>query len=185
MVVAGDDAGPPARVLAETAGWPLLAEPTSGSRTGDNVIRTYRLLLGDPDLAGRIQQVVVFGHPTLSRPVARLLARDDIELYAVRGPSGWADPGHHVHAVVDRVELEGVDPGWFASEQVAAAGPRARPVARGVARPRRRRLPAARRAARRPGHAHPAPGRRARSARRCPRAACCSSARPTRSATST
>jgi 2-succinyl-5-enolpyruvyl-6-hydroxy-3-cyclohexene-1-carboxylate synthase len=119
VVVAGDDAGPPARVLAEAAGWPLLAEPTSGSRTGDSVIRTYRLLLSDPDLAARIQQVVVFGHPTLSRPVNRLLARDDIELYAVRGPSGWADPGHHVHAVVDRIQLEGVDPSWFASEKVA------------------------------------------------------------------
>ena len=116
VVVAGDDAGPPARVLAETGGWPLLAEPTSGSRTGDSVVRTYRLLLDDPDLAGRIQQVVVFGHPTLSRPVARLLARDDIELYAVRGPSGWTDPGHQVHTVVDRVELEGVRVGWFASE---------------------------------------------------------------------
>jgi 2-succinyl-5-enolpyruvyl-6-hydroxy-3-cyclohexene-1-carboxylate synthase len=121
VVVAGDDAGPPARVLAEAAGWPLLAEPTSGSRTGDSVIRTYRLLLGDPDLAARIQQVVVFGHPTLSRPVSRLLARDDIELYAVRGPSGWTDSGHHVHAVVDRVELEGVHASWFASEPVADA----------------------------------------------------------------
>jgi 2-succinyl-5-enolpyruvyl-6-hydroxy-3-cyclohexene-1-carboxylate synthase len=116
VVVAGDDAGPPARVLAETAGWPLLAEPTSGSRTGESVVRTYRLLLSDPELAGRIQQVVVFGHPTLSRPVARLLGRDDIELYAVRGPSGWTDAGHHVHAVVDRVELEGVSVGWFAGE---------------------------------------------------------------------
>jgi 2-succinyl-5-enolpyruvyl-6-hydroxy-3-cyclohexene-1-carboxylate synthase len=119
VVVAGDDAGPPARVLAEAAGWPLLAEPTSGSRTGDAAIRTYRLLLGDPDLAGRIQQVVVFGHPTLSRPVGRLLARDDIELYAVRGPSGWTDSGHHVHAVVDRIELEGVDASWFTSERPA------------------------------------------------------------------
>ena len=107
VVVAGDDAGPPARRLAETAGWPLLAEPTSGSRTGAAAVRTYRLLLGDPELAGRVQQVVVFGHPTLSRPVGRLLARDDIELYAVRGPSGWADPGHQVHAVVDAVEVEG------------------------------------------------------------------------------
>ncbi len=117
VVVAGDDAGPPARVLAERAGWPLLAEPTSGSRTGDNVIRSYRLLLGDEELAGRVQQVVVFGHPTLSRPVSRLLARDDLEIYAVRGPSGWSDPGHHVHLVADRVEIEGVQPGWFASEQ--------------------------------------------------------------------
>jgi len=60
----------------------------------------------------------VFGHPTPSRPVSRLLARDDIELYAVRGPSGWTDSGHHVHAVVDRVELEGVRAQWFASERV-------------------------------------------------------------------
>jgi len=127
VVIAGDDAGPPARVLAETAGWPLLAEPTSGSRTGDNVIRTYRVLLGDPDLSGRIQQVVVFGHPTLSRPVSRLLARDDLETYAVRGPSGWSDPGHHVHFVADKVELEGVSPGWFASEQPADTGPPASP----------------------------------------------------------
>ena len=107
VVVAGDDAGPPARILAQEAGWPLLAEPTSGSRTGDSVIRTYRLLLADPALAARVQQVVVFGHPTLSRPVGRLLARDDIELYAVRGPSGWTDPGHHVHVVADRVALQG------------------------------------------------------------------------------
>jgi 2-succinyl-5-enolpyruvyl-6-hydroxy-3-cyclohexene-1-carboxylate synthase len=118
VVVAGDDAGPPARVLAETAGWPLLAEPTSGSRTGDNVIRSYRLLLADEELAARIQQVVVFGHPTLSRPVGRLLARDDIALYAVRAPSGWADPGNQVHVLADRVELDGAQPGWFIHEQV-------------------------------------------------------------------
>ena len=48
VVVAGDDAGPPARGLAETAGWPLLAEPSSGSRTGEHAIRCYRLLLGGP-----------------------------------------------------------------------------------------------------------------------------------------
>jgi 2-succinyl-5-enolpyruvyl-6-hydroxy-3-cyclohexene-1-carboxylate synthase len=103
VVVAGDDAGPPARVLAEAAGWPLLAEPTSGSRTGDAVVRTYRLLLADEDLAGRVQRVVVFGHPTLSRPVNRLLARDDVEVVAVTGPSGWSDPGLHVSRVVHAV----------------------------------------------------------------------------------
>ena len=49
-------------------GWPLLAEPTSGSRTGANAIRTYRLLLGDRPRPTRIERVVVFGHPTLSPP---------------------------------------------------------------------------------------------------------------------
>ena len=93
VVLAGDDAGPPARVLAESAGWPLLAEPTSGSRTGPNVIRAYRLLLAHDALGNRIQRVLVFGHPTLSRPVTRLLGRDDVEVVVSAGKSGWTDPG--------------------------------------------------------------------------------------------
>lgn len=88
VVVAGDDAGPPARQLAEAAGWPLLAEPTSGSRTGSHALRTYRLLLGT-DLGARIERVVVFGRPTLSRPVSRLLDRDDVEVLVVPGPGVW------------------------------------------------------------------------------------------------
>jgi 2-succinyl-5-enolpyruvyl-6-hydroxy-3-cyclohexene-1-carboxylate synthase len=89
VVVAGDDSGPPARMLAETGQWPLLAEPTSGSRTGTHAIRTYRLLLGT-DLADEIERVVVFGHPTLSRPVSRLLARDDVEVWSVHARGVWS-----------------------------------------------------------------------------------------------
>jgi 2-succinyl-5-enolpyruvyl-6-hydroxy-3-cyclohexene-1-carboxylate synthase len=89
-VVAGDDAGPPARVLAERAGWPLLAEPSSGSRTGANPIRTYRLLV-DSDLGDRVERAVVFGHPTLSRPVMRLLSRPDVEVVSVRARGRWPD----------------------------------------------------------------------------------------------
>jgi 2-succinyl-5-enolpyruvyl-6-hydroxy-3-cyclohexene-1-carboxylate synthase len=93
VVVAGDDAGPPARVLAERAHWPLFAEPSSGSRTGPNAIRSYRLLLDDPGLANRIERVVVCGHPTLSRPVTRLLASTDVEIIrgVDEGPTGAAD----------------------------------------------------------------------------------------------
>ena len=86
VVVAGDDAGPPARLLAQDADWPLFAEPTSGSRTGTHPIPTYRLLLARADLAGRIERVVVFGHPTLSRPVSRLLDRTDVEVVVVAPP---------------------------------------------------------------------------------------------------
>lgn len=100
VVVAGDDAGPPARILAEENGWPLLAEPTSGSRTGANAIRTYRLLLGDEDLVRRIERVVVCGHPTLSRPVIRLMSSPDVEVVAVRNATGYTDPGHRVSRVL-------------------------------------------------------------------------------------
>jgi 2-succinyl-5-enolpyruvyl-6-hydroxy-3-cyclohexene-1-carboxylate synthase len=93
VVVAGDDAGPPARMLAQEANWPLLAEPTSGARTGTHAIRTYRLLLGT-ELADQIERVVVTGHPTLSRPVTRLISRQDLEVISVRAPGGIAtDPG--------------------------------------------------------------------------------------------
>ncbi|GAA1797645.1 2-succinyl-5-enolpyruvyl-6-hydroxy-3-cyclohexene- 1-carboxylic-acid synthase [Nocardioides hankookensis] len=90
VVVAGDDAGPRARQLAESGGWPLLAEPSSGSRTGDNAIRTYRLLL-DGDLGERIERVVVCGHPTLSRPVSRLLARDDVQVVDTPSRGAWTE----------------------------------------------------------------------------------------------
>ena len=153
VVVAGDDAGPPARVLAEERGWPLLAEPSSGSRTGANAIRTYRLLLGDADLAGRIRRVVVAGHPTLSRPVTRLLSRDDVEVVALRDRlGGWTDPGHRVDRVLDQAPLRPA----HARGAAATAGR----LAPGVARPRRRRRRPPRRAPRRHRRPHPAARRR-------------------------
>jgi 2-succinyl-5-enolpyruvyl-6-hydroxy-3-cyclohexene-1-carboxylate synthase len=121
VVVAGDDAGPRARVLAEQAGWPLLAEPSSGSRTGDNAIRTYRLLLAS-DLGERVERVVVGGHPTLSRPVARLLARPDVEVVDLGGTWGsWAERPFPVH---DRIlggagVAEPDDAAWLAQWHAA------------------------------------------------------------------
>jgi 2-succinyl-5-enolpyruvyl-6-hydroxy-3-cyclohexene-1-carboxylate synthase len=113
VVVAGDDAGPPARILAERAGWPLLAEPSSGSRTGANPIRTYRLLL-DTQLGDRIERAVVFGHPTLSRPVLRLLSRADVEVVSVRARGRWPGRPFAVDAEHARVEAgNDIDIGWF------------------------------------------------------------------------
>lgn len=113
-MVAGDDAGPPARQLAEAAGWPLLAEPTSGSRTGANALRTYRLLLGT-DLGARIERVVVFGRPTLSRPVTRLLERTDVEVLVVPGRGLWPPRPEGSTAIAPPrwVEDEQDDPAWF------------------------------------------------------------------------
>lgn len=88
VVVAGDDAGPPPRVLAEACGWPLLAEPSAGCRTGEHALRTYRLLLEGP-LGAQVERVVVAGHPTLSRPVSRLLARADVEVLSMPARGAW------------------------------------------------------------------------------------------------
>ncbi|HEX3933009.1 MAG TPA: 2-succinyl-5-enolpyruvyl-6-hydroxy-3-cyclohexene-1-carboxylic-acid synthase [Nocardioides sp.] len=112
VVVAGDDSGRRARQLAERAGWPLFAEPSSGSRTGTHALRCYRLLL-DGELGAQVERAVVFGHPTLSRPVSRLLARTDVEVWA--RPSGvWgalpvAADQEFAHLDVD----ESADTAWL------------------------------------------------------------------------
>lgn len=106
VVVAGDDAGPAARQLAEKAGWPLLAEPSSGARTGDHAIRTYRVLLDGP-LAEEIERVVVFGHPTLSRPVVRLLGNNDVVSVRTRGR--WPVRPFSVLVEHDAVDVRGAE----------------------------------------------------------------------------
>ena len=111
VVVAGDDAGPPARQLAENARWPLLAEPSSGSRTGDSAIRTYRILLGG-DLGARVERVVVFGHPTLSRPVTRLLG-SGVEVVSVPPRGRWTERPHPVTRHAREVTADPDETGWF------------------------------------------------------------------------
>jgi len=91
VVVAGAGAGEAARELAEAAGWPLLAEPSSGARSGPNAVGPYRLLLELPAFGGLVERAVVLGRPTLSRPVARLLGRPDVEVVQVTRYA--ADPG--------------------------------------------------------------------------------------------
>jgi 2-succinyl-5-enolpyruvyl-6-hydroxy-3-cyclohexene-1-carboxylate synthase len=116
VVVAGDDAGPRARSLADRAGWPLLAEPSSGARTGP-ALRAYRLLLAT-ELADQVERVVVFGHPTLSRPVQRLLSRPDVEV--LDAGRSWTRP-YAVTPVVDPVVDEADDHAWLVAWQEADA----------------------------------------------------------------
>jgi 2-succinyl-5-enolpyruvyl-6-hydroxy-3-cyclohexene-1-carboxylate synthase len=100
VVVAGDGAGPQARRLAEAGGWPLLAEPSSGARSGPNAVGPYRLLLELPELGGRVRRAVVLGRPTLSRPVTRLLARAEVEVVLVTPYADWPEPGRPVRRIV-------------------------------------------------------------------------------------
>ncbi|SDU09409.1 2-succinyl-5-enolpyruvyl-6-hydroxy-3-cyclohexene-1-carboxylic-acid synthase [Jiangella alkaliphila] len=123
VVVAGDGAGTDARTYAEAAGLPLLAEPSSGARSGTNAVGPYRLLLERPELGGLVERVVVFGHATLSRPVSALLARESAEVVVVaaRGPD-WIDPGRRAARVVPAVAADAhADDGeWLTCWQRAA-----------------------------------------------------------------
>ena len=98
VVVAGDGAGPAARELALAAHWPLLAEPTSGA-AGPDAVAASRLLLELPELGGRVERVVAFGRPTLSRPVTRLLSRPDVELVLADAAGTWHEPGRPARRV--------------------------------------------------------------------------------------
>jgi 2-succinyl-5-enolpyruvyl-6-hydroxy-3-cyclohexene-1-carboxylate synthase len=114
VVVAGDDAAQAARQLAESAGWPLLAEPTSGSRTGDHALRCYRLLL-DTELGRRIERVVVYGRPTLSRPVTRLLGRDHVTVCSVPARGVWSQRPYDVALTAPAFAVAAADdPAWLA-----------------------------------------------------------------------
>ncbi|OMH29288.1 2-succinyl-5-enolpyruvyl-6-hydroxy-3-cyclohexene-1-carboxylic-acid synthase [Tersicoccus phoenicis] len=113
VVVAGDGAGREAALFAAGLGLPLLAEPSSNARHGATAVAAYRLLL--PHLLETVERAVLFGRPTLSRPVAALLARREVDtaLYAPT-PVAWFDPGRRRERLIS-------DPGELAD--FAGAGP--------------------------------------------------------------
>ncbi|NKX51376.1 2-succinyl-5-enolpyruvyl-6-hydroxy-3-cyclohexene-1-carboxylic-acid synthase [Arthrobacter deserti] len=125
VVVAGHGAGRYAEAFARAHALPLLAEPSSNARFGPNAVGPYRLLL-DTVGAG-IERVVVFGRPTLSRPVAGLLARPQVQTALfLPGPVAWFEPARRRERIItDPEELArfaGRGPGgWLAGWQRADA----------------------------------------------------------------
>lgn len=128
VVVAGHDAGPVAAEFAAAQGLPLLAEPSSDARRGPTAVATYQYLL--QRLGREVEAVVVFGRPTLSRPVGTLLARPDVDtaLYLTE-PAPWFEQGRRRERIVgDLTELArwaGTAPaGWTERWLEADAGVR-------------------------------------------------------------
>lgn len=137
VVVAGDSAGARAAEFAIACGYPLLAEPSSQARWG-NAVGAYQWLLASP-LAEAVDEVVVFGHPTLSRPVSRLLARADVPVTVITQGDDWTDVSRRAR-VASAIDVPGspvADSDWLeqwrraASDQLAVSGPVAAMASRG------------------------------------------------------
>ncbi|WP_308471375.1 2-succinyl-5-enolpyruvyl-6-hydroxy-3-cyclohexene-1-carboxylic-acid synthase [Pseudoclavibacter sp. RFBJ3] len=116
LVIAGAGAGPVAEEVAHAGGWPLIAEASSGSRYGRNLVLAYRQLLGAssprPDLRDAVTRVLVFGHPTLSREIPQLIAREGVHAVVVGSTGGEPyNPGRAVAAHVEAVRVHPVSAG--------------------------------------------------------------------------
>ncbi len=96
--------------LAGQAGWPVLAEPSSGARHGPNALPAYQYLLGTPGFtaAYRPDVLVSAGRPGLSRPQSTLLAGQAGRHVVIgQGPGRWADPQRSATDVAAAVTLSG------------------------------------------------------------------------------
>jgi 2-succinyl-5-enolpyruvyl-6-hydroxy-3-cyclohexene-1-carboxylate synthase len=125
VIVCGDGAEAAALPgLAELAGWPVLAEPSSGARQGPNALSAYPYLLDTPGFvaAHRPELIVSAGRPGLSRSqLAFLKAAGQAggparHVVLAQGPGRWADPARTATDVASGIRLRGTP--------APAAGPR-------------------------------------------------------------
>ncbi len=136
VVICGDGTANPASVaaLAEAAGWPLLAEPSSGARRGARALTCYQYLLDSPEfLAAHKPAVIVSaGRVGLTRGQLALLrgcGAADRHVVLSQGPARWSDPARTASDVAGRVVLRGAPrpeslagmSGWLGSWQAADA----------------------------------------------------------------
>ena len=138
-VVCGDGDYDPAPLLelAEAAGWPVLAEPSSNARRGPNALSAYGYLLGTPGFMAehRPEVIVSAGRPGLSRGQLAFLRGDPgppppRHVVLAQGPGRWADPARTATCVAASLRLSGraAGPGsssaWLGSWQRADAAAR-------------------------------------------------------------
>ena len=140
VVVAGDGADPgPLIELARAAGWPLLAEPSSGARQGPAALTAYPYLLESAEFtaAHRPEVIVSAGRPGLSRGQLAFLrggaAPPARHVVIAAAPGRWSDPARTATDVAGAVRLTGApggtggpgEPAWLDAwrrADAAAAG---------------------------------------------------------------
>lgn len=123
VMVLADQCPPQVTRAAQSWGLPVLAEPTVTLKPG-NAVQIAHAPQVLPAFAGEIEQVIIAGHATLSRPISALLSREDILIY--RLPSLGAKTnltGKYVPtttAQVDSVFPAAASPAWLTRWRQAA-----------------------------------------------------------------
>jgi 2-succinyl-5-enolpyruvyl-6-hydroxy-3-cyclohexene-1-carboxylate synthase len=101
--------------LAGQAGWPVLAEPSSGARRGPAALSAYQYLLATPEFVRAHQPdlIVSAGRPGLSRPQLAFLKTGSAVRHVVmaQGPGRWADPQRAATDVAGVLRLTGAPGG--------------------------------------------------------------------------
>jgi 2-succinyl-5-enolpyruvyl-6-hydroxy-3-cyclohexene-1-carboxylate synthase len=101
--------------LAGRAGWPVLAEPSSGARHGPAALSAYQYLLATPEFVRAHQPdlIVSAGRPGLSRPQLAFLKTGPAVRHVVmaQGPGRWADPQRAATDVASALRLTGTPAG--------------------------------------------------------------------------
>ena len=103
LVVGDCDIDPaPALALAEAAGWPVLAEPASGARSGENAVSTFDSLLKSDAFAAdhRPDVVMQIGKPGLSRALSAWIGNLSIERILIDETGAWLDPERSLSRIV-------------------------------------------------------------------------------------
>jgi 2-succinyl-5-enolpyruvyl-6-hydroxy-3-cyclohexene-1-carboxylate synthase len=133
VVLAGDGTAEPAALvmLATQAGWPLLAEPSSGARQGAAALTSYQYLLDSAGFIAASQPdlIVSAGRPGLSRgqlALLRSVGTGGRHVVLLQGPGRWSDPARSATDIAGRLVLRGgpqraAEPGWLRSWLTADA----------------------------------------------------------------
>lgn len=102
-------------------GLPIFAEPSSGVRQLPAAIQGYRsLLAAKHELLGQIEQIVVYGKPTLSREVIALLRSKNIAVFSRLGRMGEYKIPDETVVLTNPIKSTTADPNWLQQWQEAS-----------------------------------------------------------------
>ena len=105
----------------EKLNYPIFAEPSSGVRHLAQSVLGYRFVLAEQNnLVNQIKQVIVYGKPTLSRPVIALLRKTGVEVLVRKGKMGPFLIPETATVIEAELVSEVSDQAWLESWQQAA-----------------------------------------------------------------